>query len=1545
MIKFKNLLRHIMAGLLIAFFVNQEAKAQCTVTSNTDGCVGVSETFKVSGPDVLNNDSIVWVFNNGKSKGETVTNIWNTPTGGSSPATSVPVEMRIYAGGVVKCSKTVNITIHENPIADFKLLSPTPQCFNGNSFEYDCDVKTPSGNPIVWKEFFYGDGKIDSGATCGKIGPYSMKVVAAGGQFTPQLKIRDSKGCIAFVQKPALITIRPDLGANFTTPNPTNCLSTSVVLTNTSLIPQNQTKSFTWEFGDGSAKNTTDWANVAHTYTKNGCFIGKLIIESNDGCFDTAVKQAACNTNPALRVSVKNGDVQCVNNQNFIFEHPVVQNATFLWSFDDPPSGNLNTDNQNWSAPHEFTGIGPYNVTFRLFTNGCMFDTIYPVHVKGPGALLETRANQPGITFVRRNQRYQCKIRDTVRFVNQSGYYLNDEEPFNDFYYISMNQEIFQFIDETHLNVQYDTIDLKTGVAQNLVTRTGKNVYVSADGSTIAINGDTLEFDGNKLVKGLATVMRDAPNSKNSHTVRIWDFDDNVAPQCTTDSRPIYPKLAKYNNLHFPGTLAPRNTYDANGKWINCNFSHDSLPKHWYTPGEERCYTVQFNLKDTSKKDPQIRAMTSSNNDPAMPDSACESTASIRLALQAPNANGLRWEGIPCYGPSNVYGFEFNFSRTGPSCDRQQYWFHFDSLADRLDATPNVLNKWVPQSGTVVDRNFTPWSSATNSGTPPNVGGIFWQYQPNGTYPSKIASPDGWVTIGLRIQNGVDPVTGQPCVDEKWYHNAYRYIQANPAFKFYDGVNTNNIFTFSRTCSPQDIFVKRDSTFLPASNKSTYSSDSIGAEIWNWGDGVVEIDSFFRYIPVGGSKFINYRIRYKMVDNSPPVVTDSLVTRVFDAATGKTTYVSEKDSTPDILRSHRYTNQARNVISHTIVPCQKLPIDSMGVTVYRRSCCDNPPFLNARVAITGFLSDIMIDDTIVCKNSPVQFYDTARYYLFSPILTYPFILDEHDYWADPTVDANGNFRPQPNPGQYESIRWNFGDGMGWQTNVPNDPSISYSAPGQYDVQVEYTDSVGCKQLIKRKIRVSGVSGNFSFNKALSNCSPTVNFTDTSLMLDPCRLVNNTKCDEIVKWEWDFGDNKGTQSISILQNPSKLYTAFGDYEITLKVTTKLGCTDSIKRTISLEGPRPKFEFAADSVGCVPFTVELRNISINPTQEAEWTWFFGDGDFLTTKADSNVTHTYDSAGVYEIFLLQNDLTSLGSGKCDGIYPDTGQTNGNYRKFIVRVLPSRKTAFTVGDSILCVGDSTQFTSNSDTIYSNFNWIWENNTDTTKGTKANGGDKQWHKFDKPGTWYVQLRPTYVPQPGEPACPTSAVKKVVVREVDARLVCDTNSKPFIYFKNESVNAQDIWWDFGDGNGFVDGTNLPDYPNASYNYGENKGYYLIRLAVKSPEGCVDTAWCDFDYDFQVKINPPNVFTPGDGNSLNDLFDVEVLNEEKYEVGIFNRWGEQMFKAENKDAKWDGKNMNTGADCPAGVYFVVINYRLRGQADKVYRGTLTLIRNK
>jgi len=1539
--KFKFLLRFTLSWLAFTLVFASAANAQCTITAKSEGCVGVPESFSVTGPALAGADSVVWTFGNGKSFGQSASNLWNTAISGALGNYTV----KIYKGGVEVCTASGNITIYENPIADFSLLSPTPQCFNGNSFSFANNSTTPSGNPIISYEFVYGDGgKQANTGNIGVYGPYSYTPPnPAGGFFTPSLKIEDSKGCIAFVDKSALVQIRADLGADFFTPNPTNCIFTPVTLTNTSIIPFSDVKSFKWEFGDGSPDNTTDWGAVSHTYFKNGCFIGRLIVESKDGCLDTAEKQAACNTNPTLNVTVKNGDVQCHTAQNFVFDHPVIQNATgFLWTFDDPNSGQFNTDNQNWEAMHDFTAPGPYDVTFQVAIAGCIFDTVYRVHVKGPGATIESKPN----TVIAPSQRYQCNITDTVFFTNLSAYYFNDDSAYNDFYYeLNSTGAIFQFISPTTAHIDFDTIQLKPTNATSFTTRTGRSVYQSAGGDTLVVGPDTIILNGAFVISGIAESFIDPFNNNGKHVSRVWDFADNVAPQCTTDSRPIYPKLAKYNNTHFSGTLAPRNTYDANGEWVNCNFSYDSLPKHWYTPGEERCYQVRLTLKDTSSSDPNIENSTASGNDPA----GCESQATVNLALQGPDANGLRWEGIPCFGPANVYGFFYDFSRTGPACDRQQFWIHLDSFADRVDNTPNVFDKWIPQTGTVVDRLFTPWPLAT-LGLPPNVGRVFWQYQPNGTYPSKIASPDGWVTIGFRVQNGMDPKTGQPCIDEVWYDSVYRYINSNAGFKFNsDADNPNDLYTFERVCAPNDVKIRRDSTFLPATGGFTYSSDSIGVEIWNWGDGEIEVDSFTRYNCIGNLCY-SYRIRYRLSGNSAPVKIDSILTRIYDPVLGKTTFLDARDSTPDIVREHRYLRPNWNRVGHTIIPCQKLPFDSLGITVFRNTCCDNPPFENVRVAVTGFLSFLNADDSIVCRNTPIQFYDSARYYLEFPIPVPPFIIDAYDYWDKAKQiflndGVTSRPRPRPAPKDYEKLRWNFDDGTGWNASVPDNPVRSFPDPGIYDVRVEYTDSFACKQIETQRITVTGVSSNFSFDRALANCRPTVDFSDTSLMIDPCVFVNGTNCDNIVKWEWDFGDNKpNNQSQSILQNPSKIYTSFGDFDVVLKVTTKLGCVDSIVRTISLEGPRPLFEFAADSVGCVPFTLELRNTSINPTPSAKWTYFWGDGQFLTTDRDTNALHTYNAPGTYEVFVLQEDVTPLGVGNCTALFPDSNFTNQQYRKYIVRVLPSRATDFTIADSVLCVGDSTQFTSNSDTIYDTFKWIWGDGAETNLDS-AGGGNQVYHKFTTAGTFYVQFRPNYTPTPGEPTCKTAAVKKVFVRAVKAIMDCsDTVNKPRIIFKSLSQNAQDIFWDFGVGEGFVDGKDFPEFPDASYDYGNQRGAYTVKLLVRSPEGCEDSVNCSFDYTFNVDINIRNAFSP-DGDNVNDYFDVLVENEEMYEISIFNRWGERVFFSEDKTKPWDGTHMDTGNENPAGVYVVVINYRLRGEEDKTYRGSVTLFRQE
>lgn len=93
---------------------------------------------------------------------------------------------------------------------------------------------------------------------------------------------------------------------------------------------------------------------------------------------------------------------------------------------------------------------------------------------------------------------------------------------------------------------------------------------------------------------------------------------------------------------------------------------------------------------------------------------------------------------------------------------------------------------------------------------------------------------------------------------------------------------------------------------------------------------------------------------------------------------------------------------------------------------------------------------------------------------------------------------------------------------------------------------------------------------------------------------------------------------------------------------------------------------------------------------------------------------------------------------------------------------------------------------------------------------------------------------------------------------------------------------------------------------------------------------------------QVKF--PNAFTP-DGDNLNDIFS-PVFEEtncfEKYDLTIYNRWGNKVFTSTNPTIGWDGNHDSKHAN--SDVYVYILKYKLVGDSEeKVKNGDLTLIR--
>ncbi len=85
---------------------------------------------------------------------------------------------------------------------------------------------------------------------------------------------------------------------------------------------------------------------------------------------------------------------------------------------------------------------------------------------------------------------------------------------------------------------------------------------------------------------------------------------------------------------------------------------------------------------------------------------------------------------------------------------------------------------------------------------------------------------------------------------------------------------------------------------------------------------------------------------------------------------------------------------------------------------------------------------------------------------------------------------------------------------------------------------------------------------------------------------------------------------------------------------------------------------------------------------------------------------------------------------------------------------------------------------------------------------------------------------------------------------------------------------------------------------------------------------------------------PDAFSP-DGDSLNDLFEVNARFIEEYELMIFNRWGELIFHTGDITESWDGKV--NGKNVPEGIY--VMKVKITDESGTVTRkeGSITVVR--
>jgi gliding motility-associated-like protein len=166
------------------------------------------------------------------------------------------------------------------------------------------------------------------------------------------------------------------------------------------------------------------------------------------------------------------------------------------------------------------------------------------------------------------------------------------------------------------------------------------------------------------------------------------------------------------------------------------------------------------------------------------------------------------------------------------------------------------------------------------------------------------------------------------------------------------------------------------------------------------------------------------------------------------------------------------------------------------------------------------------------------------------------------------------------------------------------------------------------------------------------------------------------------------------------------------------------------------------------------------------------------------------------------------------------------------------------------------------------------------------------------------------------------------------------------------VKLNSIWLDTYTWSGLYFPTQLafkavPTSTNYVFHHWEMKNHVAKNNAPLS----LDSIAIDFNQpdellavftDITTDITMPTGFSPnGDGN--NDIFKPQgsALYTHEYEMQIYNRWGQQVFRSTDPTVGWDGYYESKQSQ--TGVYAYIITYKNVFNEAKIKKGNVTLIR--
>jgi gliding motility-associated-like protein len=226
--------------------------------------------------------------------------------------------------------------------------------------------------------------------------------------------------------------------------------------------------------------------------------------------------------------------------------------------------------------------------------------------------------------------------------------------------------------------------------------------------------------------------------------------------------------------------------------------------------------------------------------------------------------------------------------------------------------------------------------------------------------------------------------------------------------------------------------------------------------------------------------------------------------------------------------------------------------------------------------------------------------------------------------------------------------------------------------------------------------------------------------------------------------------------------------------------------------------------------------------------------------------------------------------------------------------------------------------------------------------GSPVQTGDSPEYIYTNPGTYDVTLTVTTAL-----GCVSTVTNTAYITVFPAPVAGfstypqqATTTAPQIDFTDLSIGANDWDWDFI----YPTGLYTDTLQNPSFSYPDS-GIYIVQQVVYNSFGCSDTAYNSVEIVPEYVIYAPNAFTPNNHDGVNDTFMPKGvgIDPDNFEMFIFDRWGNQIYKTTDITKGWDGTANGGSKVAQIDVYVWKIKTKdFRGE-DHSYVGHVTIVK--